>query len=544
MKKAKQEDYGQSLQDSYDRWAHIYEHGGSDPFWEDGVNLSLVRNHILYYRGKIEETMLPDNYPAAYYKELPPEVDRNYMARADEIRAAAKAALARYTADPDYQYILRHYDDFTEKTREKLHIDNVISCVTGLKHFIQEDRLVDMRRHERGGYLEAFKSCADRMREAPPETVQLSMFSPVAGLQAEADDNESGEENSHGNDSDGDGSDGFDRDTDEGYDEPEAEIGGNVTAQNGIDTVQNGKDDKPEPTDISPDDNIPDELKSLNRWAVYRTYPDKETLKLKKVIISPVTSAFAHIDMPETLASCERAKAYAERYRYKGLVFALDKGIISKGITFIDIDHAVKNGEIVSPEAKRLLELLPDTYTEKSVSGTGIHILCKGSLPTDSYRRKDPIEMYDTRRFICMTGDTLNGSREIKDYSDRIAGIAYEFVGKRPPIKEYAVVPAAQSDTELINKISDSKQGIKFQALYRGDISAYPSHSHADSGLVFMLAWWTQDPAQIDRIFRSSGLMREKWDSRRGSGTYGSQLIDEALSAVSPREQKNQSEHY
>ena len=111
------------------------------------------------------------------------------------------------------------------------------------------------------------------------------------------------------------------------------------------------------------------------------------------------------------------------------------------------------------------------------------------------------IEMYDTRRFICMTGDVINASGEIKDYSDRIGQIVYEFLGRRPPKREYTAAPATQSDTELIKKISDSRQGIKFNNLYKGDTSGYPSHSHADSALVFMLAWWTQNPLQIDSIF-------------------------------------------
>ena len=84
-------------------------------------------------------------------------------------------------------------------------------------------------------------------------------------------------------------------------------------------------------------------------------------------------------------------------------------------------------------------------------------------------------------------------------------------------------------------EIRRSRQGAKFNTLYGGDTSGYPSHSNADSALVFTLAWWTQDPAQIDRIFRSSGLYRDKWDSLRGGTTYGGLLIDDALSRVTPR---------
>ena len=57
--------------------------------------------------------MSPEDYPEIYYKEIPPEVDQNYMARSDEIRAGAKVSLARYKSDPNYQYIRRHRDDFS-----------------------------------------------------------------------------------------------------------------------------------------------------------------------------------------------------------------------------------------------------------------------------------------------------------------------------------------------------------------------------------------------------------------------------------------------
>ena len=67
--------------------------------------------------------------------------------------------------------------------------------------------------------------------------------------------------------------------------------------------------------------NIPDELKSLKQWTAYRTYPDKETGKLRKVMISPTDSSFAHSDKPETWATFEQAKAYAERYSQLVVVY-------------------------------------------------------------------------------------------------------------------------------------------------------------------------------------------------------------------------------
>lgn len=280
--------------------------------------------------------------------------------------------------------------------------------------------------------------------------------------------------------------------------------------------------------------NIPDEMKVLKQWSCYKSYPDKETGKFKKVIISPVTYKFAKCNDPDTWTNFETAKAYCQRYGYKGLTFAL-----TKGITFIDIDHARKpiSGEI-SGEAQKLMCLLSGTFTESSVSGCGIHILLKGNLPENALKRNDSkgIEMYDKDRFICMTGECLNESRVLKDYSAEIAQINYDFIGKKPqPIFYGAAGPGTQSDSDLIDAILSSRQASKFRELYGGNISAYPSHSNADAAFVYMLAWWTSDPGQIDRIVRSSGLYRDKWDRRLGGGTYGSQLIDNALAFVIPR---------
>lgn len=74
--------YCEKLQERRERWDELVEHGCSDPCWSDGMNMHLVRNHILYYKTNIRELCLACGLelPECYFYPAPPEVDRNYMA--------------------------------------------------------------------------------------------------------------------------------------------------------------------------------------------------------------------------------------------------------------------------------------------------------------------------------------------------------------------------------------------------------------------------------------------------------------------------------
>jgi hypothetical protein len=189
-KKKTQEDYGKSLADSYAQWEHYYVNGGQDPFWPDGTNLNLIINHIRYYKGKIEETMQPEDYPEIYHHNLPPEVPQEYMARPEEIREAAKASLGRYLTDPDYQFLCRRVDGLNPKQAKEIHIRNVIGYAEGLEKAIQTDDLVSMRRHRNSDYyIESFSSCAEKVRNwKPPENEQLNLFNMVYDDEQEFED--------------------------------------------------------------------------------------------------------------------------------------------------------------------------------------------------------------------------------------------------------------------------------------------------------------------------------------------------------------------
>jgi hypothetical protein len=73
-------------------------------------------------------------------------------------------------------------------------------------------------------------------------------------------------------------------------------------------------------------------------------------------------------------------------------------------------------------------------------------------------------------------------------------------------------------DEDIVKLASYARNGGKFRKLDAGDISDYPSHSEAELAYCGILAFYTQNKEQIDRIYRTSKLYTKKWD-RRGKYT-------------------------
>lgn len=70
------------LRERYEHWKDIFDNGCSDPFWADGVNINLVKNHIHYYKQNIEEVAGKqfDLYPEEYFFPEPLELPNNFVA--------------------------------------------------------------------------------------------------------------------------------------------------------------------------------------------------------------------------------------------------------------------------------------------------------------------------------------------------------------------------------------------------------------------------------------------------------------------------------
>jgi primase-polymerase (primpol)-like protein len=83
----------------------------------------------------------------------------------------------------------------------------------------------------------------------------------------------------------------------------------------------------------------------------------------------------------------------------------------------------------------------------------------------------------------------------------------------------------------ILEKCRSAQNAAKFSDLFdRGDVDAHHNgdDSTADLGLVGMLAFYTQDEAQLERLFYSSALgRRPKWRDRPD---YRRRTITKALS--------------
>jgi primase-polymerase (primpol)-like protein len=71
------------------------------------------------------------------------------------------------------------------------------------------------------------------------------------------------------------------------------------------------------------------------------------------------------------------------------------------------------------------------------------------------------------------------------------------------------------TDEQVVDRILATPQADKFSRLVRGDIAEYGGdRSRADQALCTILAYWCQgDLEQVDRMFRQSALMRDKWNA-------------------------------
>ena len=275
--------------------------------------------------------------------------------------------------------------------------------------------------------------------------------------------------------------------------------------------------------------NIPDSLAILPQWVCWGAKG-----KPRKMPFDPRTGNPAKAGQPATWADFQTAAQAVEAGRFEGVGFEFDAAGCVVGI---DFDHCLHDGKC-DPWVETWVKKL-DSYTEISPSGEGLHVFCSAHLPGQAIKRKEA-EMYDRGRYFTMTGRPYGPEKPLRAAQDTVNALYSELQARAQkqqerPTEKPAAAPGGVDieDAPLIAKMKKGRNGAAFSALWNGDISAYPSHSEADVALCNILAWWTNgDPARMDRLFRQSGLMREKWDRKQSGTTYGAITIKSAANST------------
>ena len=144
----KEKDYLKELEKDYQHWQDVYENGCNDPSWADGVNLNLIRNHIAYDKEQLKQSMPEDELPELFYKDLPPKVDGDYMARSFEIMQNAIRYHHACTEIEEWNTLANAFDFLDTKDPEQESMRFFIRRIQHLKEAIDCMDYVFMQRYK------------------------------------------------------------------------------------------------------------------------------------------------------------------------------------------------------------------------------------------------------------------------------------------------------------------------------------------------------------------------------------------------------------
>lgn len=165
---------------SYDRWQFIYENGCSDPNWEDGVNLNLVRNHLIYYKREISKLCKEHGFEKTQvlFRKLPSRVPAHYMAKAADLKQQAAELLYEIESSRNYQCLLEWRKKISPKQSEEIGLTRFLKRMHYDRHEYESDNFLAMRNFvHRSDYCKRqITELLQAAEKLPAESFQLTLF--------------------------------------------------------------------------------------------------------------------------------------------------------------------------------------------------------------------------------------------------------------------------------------------------------------------------------------------------------------------------------
>lgn len=277
-----------------------------------------------------------------------------------------------------------------------------------------------------------------------------------------------------------------------------------------------------------------DELKALPQWVTWKL--EDRGGKPTKVPYRADGAGLASVTDASTWSTVDEAKSRTKLSGQSGVGFVVTA---ADCFAAIDIDKCrdPETGEFAG-WAQAIVDRL-DSYTEITPSSEGVRVWVKAQLGPGRNRGKvatGGVEMYDHDRYFTVTGQHLALTpTTIEDRQAELDELRAELFPPAPPAppqtpsgSTVAQSPAL-TDGEVLDLARAAKNGDKVRQLLAGNTGGYASASEADQALLSCFAFYTQDTDQLDRLYRGSGLYREKWERE----DYRRRTIEKALSGIS-----------
>ncbi|QJD54417.1 DNA primase/helicase [Sphingomonas phage Eidolon] len=252
-------------------------------------------------------------------------------------------------------------------------------------------------------------------------------------------------------------------------------------------------------------------MKAYDQWVVWKYEQRDGVSKPTKVPYCPRWATKAAVDNPKTWGSFIDALQAYNSGKVDGIGFVLTA---EDPFGFVDLDNAWQKNENGvplhdDPQAVHNVQLKIfngfDSYAERSPSGEGLHIICKTpNVPNG--RKRSSVEVYTSKRFMTMTGEVFH-DRPIAERGEVFEILWKELGGPARALNAIGDVEQKQSDEEVLKAARGASNGVKFGDLWDGDWQKYyQSQSEADFAVVDILAFYTQNREQLNRMFRSCAL--------------------------------------
>lgn len=268
---------------------------------------------------------------------------------------------------------------------------------------------------------------------------------------------------------------------------------------------------------------IPQEMKLYRQFVVWK-YVKRDDGKPTKVLFSARNGLSASVSNPSSWDSFDNAVKAYEAGEWSGIGFVFTKNDPYAGI---DLDDAEDDAATKAKQDAIYNEFV--SYAEVSPSGYGLHIIVRGSVSRG--RRNSKIEIYSDERYFTMTGNVYRDA-PIADYHALLNARWHEMRNDKPDAPRRADTPQSASDAEIIRRALNAGNGSKFHSLHTGLWrGSYPSQNEADFAYVDMLAFFSRNRAQIDRLFLASPLGARPKAQRRD---YRARMIERSFDLLPP----------